>query len=269
MVKKIHYCWFGSKKPDSVKRNVEHWGKLNPDFEICEWNESNIDVSAYAFGRRALEKQKWAFLADAVRLVKLVETGGFYLDTDVELISPLTILAPQDCRDKLQMGYMYNCALGTAVLYAPAQHLYLKEILHSYNYIKPGQWPINNTIFTAYFINRVNNFLLNGKAWENNECRLYPKEFFEQPAFIRSQGISIHHCCGSWKKEFNNDFSTPNCTSYLYHLLKWASRKRRTWIAENNNEFTPCYKAALKGVRMPFDISGIYTKENPYQTNIQ
>ena len=44
MIKKIHYCWFGSEKPDIVKRNVEHWSRLNPDFEICEWNESNIDM---------------------------------------------------------------------------------------------------------------------------------------------------------------------------------------------------------------------------------
>ena len=53
MTKIIHYCWFGSPVPEAVKRNVENWSRLNPDFEIREWNDSNCDVSEYEFGRRA------------------------------------------------------------------------------------------------------------------------------------------------------------------------------------------------------------------------
>ena len=45
MTKIIHYCWFGSPVPEAVKRNVENWSRLNPDFEIREWNDSNCDVS--------------------------------------------------------------------------------------------------------------------------------------------------------------------------------------------------------------------------------
>ena len=264
MIKKIHYCWFGSEKPDIVKRNVEQWAQLNPDFEICEWNEYNINISKYEFGRRALEQRKWGFLVDTIRPQKLVEQGGFYIDADVELISPLSTLS--DTPNLLQMGYMYNCALGTSILYAPPAHPYLQDILHSYNYIKPDLWPVSNTIFTAYFINRVKDFILNGKEWQNDYCRIFSKETFEQPSFIRSHGISIHHCCGSWKKEFNNQFGFSGSTSFISHLLKWASRKRRTYLATRVNEFSPCYKAALKGKHINFDISGIYTTSTPYTT---
>ena len=261
MIKKIHYCWFGSEKPDIVKRNVEHWAQLNPDFEICEWNEHNIDVTDYEFGRRAQEQKKWGFLVDTIRPQKLVEEGGFYIDADVELITPLSALEAEP--DRLHIGYMYKCALGTAILYAPPAHPYLQDILHSYNYIKPDLWPVSNTIFTAYFINKVHNFLLNGKEWSNDSCHIYPKETFEQPAFIKSHGISIHHCCGSWKKELNSKFGFSHSTNYLSHLLKWVSRKRRTYQAARSNEFTPCYKAALKGKHVDFDISGIYTTPTP------
>lgn len=264
MVKKIHYCWFGGNKPDTVKRNVEQWARLNPDFEICEWNESNIDVSQYEFGRRAMEAGKWGFLVDTVRPLKLVEEGGFYIDADVELIRSLNFMGEDGYNLKLQMGYMYDCALGTAVLYSPPAHPYLKEILHSYNFIHPDKWPVSNTIFTTYFINRVEGFLLTGQPWENDLCRLFVKEFFEQPAFKRLKGACIHHCCGSWKKEFNRQFSFMQCSSALLHFLKWASRKRRTWLATRSNEFTPCYRAALQGQRLPYDISGIYTTQNPY-----
>lgn len=260
MVKKIHYCWFGGAMPKPVKRNVEQWARLNPEFEICEWNESNVDFSNYELGVRAQECGKWAFIADIVRLEKLVEEGGFYLDSDVELLRPLSVSG-----DKLELGYMYDCALGTAVMYAPPAHPYLRDILYSYRYLRSDNWTVNNTIFTAYFVNLVSDFLLNGRAWENEFCRIYPKEVFEQPSFIRSRGVSIHHCCGSWKKEFNRTFSLNAGGGMFAHLLKWASRKCRTWLSARDNEFTPCYRAALSGKRLPFDISGIYTVENPYK----
>ncbi len=132
MIRKIHYCWFGGEKPDAVKRNVERWELLNPDFEICEWNESNTDLSGSEWIRKAVECGKWAFVADVVRLEKLLEVGGFYFDSDVELIRSLRVDG-----DKLEMGYMYDCALGTAVMYAPPSHPYLCEILHSYQYLNP------------------------------------------------------------------------------------------------------------------------------------
>lgn len=263
MVKKIHYCWFGGKKPEAVKRNVEAWGRLNPGFEILEWNESNTNVEEWSFALRAKQEQRWGFLADVIRLMKLGEEGGFYLDADVELVRPLADLDIRDNGTKLLMGYMYECALGTAVLYSPPGHPYLKEILNSYNYISSDKWPVNNSIFTAYFINKVSGFLLNGKAWENEYCRLFPKEFFEQPALLRRSGMSIHHCCGSWKKTFAGDFGFQR-QQYFSHMLKWASRQYRVWKATRANEFTLCWRAARRGVALPFDILKYYDKEDPY-----
>ena len=263
-MKKIHYCWFGGEKPDSVKRNVEHWAKLNPDFEICEWNENNIDVSKYDYALRALESGQWAFLSDIVRLEVLIRYGGVYMDTDVELIRPFADVLEYGDVNKLIMGYMYDCALGTAVLYAPENHPYLKDILHSYKYISPKNWVVNNTVFTVYFINRVEEFYLKGKLWENSLSCIYPKEFFEQPAFIRKRGMSIHHCCGSWKSVFKKDFSIVPRLNWLSHVMKWGARKRRTWLAARHNEFTDCYRAALKGEKMVYDISHLYTVDNPY-----
>ena len=261
MIKKIHYCWFGEKKPDAVKRNVEHWARLNPDFTICEWNENNVDIQLHTFARQAANSKKWAFVADIVRLQILLKEGGIYLDSDVELIKPFKC----HHEEKLIMGYMYDCALGTAVMYSPPNHPYLEDILQSYNYIRPNHFFINNTIFTAYFVNKVPNFLLNGKEWSNDLCHLYPKEMFEQPSFIKSRGISIHHCCGSWTKKFNKQFGFSNNSNYISHLLKWASRKVRTFQALRTNEFLPNYKAAKQGVKLPFDISNIYINSSPYQ----
>ncbi|MCD7798221.1 MAG: hypothetical protein LUG84_02265 [Akkermansiaceae bacterium] len=256
MIKKIHYCWFGGTMPNAVRCTVSHWRELNPDFEIHLHNEDNIDVSGYEFGRRALREKKWGFLADIVRLQCLLEEGGFYLDADIELLRPLSHLAPWE--NQLILGYMYNCALGTAVCYAPPGHPYVRDILSKYEHIRHALWPVNNSIFTEYFINRVPGFLLNGQEWENGHCKLFRKEFFEQPAFHRTAGMAIHHCCGSWKAAMSSSFNFNKTASFRNHLCKWASRRYRTWRACRDNEFNAVYRAALKGKRLAFDASGYY-----------
>ncbi len=241
--------------PEMVRRNIDRWAALNPDFEICIYNEGNIDVAASEFGKRALEAGKWAFLADVVRLQALIREGGVYLDSDIELLRPLSILEPWS--EKLLLGYMYDCALGTAVMAAPPQHPYLMEVEKRYDGLLPGIWPVNNSIFTEYFINDVPGFLLNGKEWENEYCKLFRKEFFEQPAFCRRRGLAIHHCCGSWKTAASS-FTFEGTVSPLAHMKKWASRQWRTWQSCRNNEFTATWRAACRGERLPYDASRYY-----------
>lgn len=262
-VKKIHYCWFGSEEPENVKRNVARWRELNPDFEIIKWDESNTDVSAYEFGRRALNAKRWAFVTDIVRIQKLMEYGGVYADTDVEMVSPLSRLERHS--DKLVMGYMLNCALGTAVMYAPPDHPYLCHILAKYNRIRQGFWPLNNSIFTEYFINEVPNFLLDGKYFENMSCVVYPKEIFEHPSLIRPHGISVHHACGSWKKTNGAGFPFEGESGFCKHVAKWASRKVRAARMCRRNEFYDCYKDALRGGKRFFDARKFYESGNNNQ----
>lgn len=249
MIKKIHYCWFGSKVPPNVAANVEKWRQLNPDFEICEWNEGNIDVSAYEFGRRVLEQKRWGFLVDIIRPQKLYAEGGFYVDADVEMVRPLRLLESEG--DYLVMGYMYSCALGTAVLYSPPNHPVMGEILEGYHSIRSDAWPVSNTVFTDYFINQVPGFLLNGRRWksEASKISLYPKEFFEQPAYVREQGISIHHFSGSWMP--NNKGSSFSVGHQTSHKIKWLKRKLRTFSALLHSEYRSTYLRALCGMRRP------------------
>jgi Glycosyltransferase sugar-binding region containing DXD motif len=254
VIKKIHYCWFGSAKPPAVLANVAEWKRLNPDFEFCEWNDQNVAVSECVsdceFGRRALEHHRWGYLVDIIRLHKLIAEGGCYLDADVELIRPLSVLAAEtDC---LVMGYIYDCALGTAVIYSPPRHPILEAVLREYNHIRPDCWPVNNSVFTDYFINHLSGFLLNGRRWRSEEHKisLYPKEFFEQPAFVRNRGLAIHHCSGSWMPgRSGNAFTTRGRDSS--HRIKWLKRKLRTFYSVLRSEYRLVYLKALRGVACP------------------
>lgn len=260
MVKKIHYVWLGGEEPEVVKTNVERWSRLNPDFEICAWHHVDDSVLEIPFAKSALAEKRWAFLSDIVRLKAMAEYGGVYLDCDVELLSPLNRLEPYG--GKLVMGYMYDCALGTAAWYAPPQHPYIADIIERYHHLKKGIWPVNNSIFTEYFINSVPGFLLNGKSWENEQCKLFPKEYFEQPAFMPQWGVSVHHCCGSWRLSSNMDAMAKDTRTLPAHLLLWLKRKIRTYRSLRSNEFRACYKAACRNQRLMYPRHRYYDEES-------
>ena len=83
----IHYCWLGGNpKPESVRKCISSWKKYCPDYEIREWNESNLDISMNEYTRQAYEAKAWGFVPDYLRLWIGYTHGGIYLDTDVQII---------------------------------------------------------------------------------------------------------------------------------------------------------------------------------------
>lgn len=88
--KVIHYCWFGgNEKPEIVKKCIESWEMFCPDWKIIEWNETNFDITSIPYMKEAYEMGKWAFVSDVARLLIVYQSGGVYLDTDVELKSSI------------------------------------------------------------------------------------------------------------------------------------------------------------------------------------
>ena len=86
----IHYCWFGNGTlPEKTVKCIESWKQYCPGYEIKQWNEKNYDVNKIPYIMDAYKEKKWAFVADYARLDILWKYGGFYLDTDVELIKSL------------------------------------------------------------------------------------------------------------------------------------------------------------------------------------
>lgn len=72
--------------PTSAQKCIESWKRWLPDFEIMEWNEQNFDVNSHPYAKMAYEGKRWAYLSDVVRLIVVEREGGFYFDTDVELV---------------------------------------------------------------------------------------------------------------------------------------------------------------------------------------
>ena len=56
---KIHYCWFGrGNKPHLIRKCIETWKRVMPDYEIKEWNEDNFDINCNEFVRKRSEERR-------------------------------------------------------------------------------------------------------------------------------------------------------------------------------------------------------------------
>ena len=110
--KVIHYCWFGNNPlPFEVKKCIDSWKKICPDYEIKRWDETNFDVYQNDFIKSAYESKAWAFVSDYARLKIVYDEGGIYLDTDVELKKSLDELRKNEGFFAIQQEGHY-CATG-------------------------------------------------------------------------------------------------------------------------------------------------------------
>lgn len=208
IAKKIHYCWFGGNPlPELAQKCIASWEKYCPDYEIVEWNETNFDINCCDYVREAYEAKKWAFVSDVARLYALVNHGGIYMDTDVEVLRPLDDLLKYEAvsgfeaKDRIPTGLM-ACREG--------QPLFV-ELLHEYDdahFVKEG-----GTYDTTTNVTRITNICLKYGLRLDNTMQtvngftllpydyLCPKNFETKVLTLTENTLVIHHFDGSWLPE--------------------------------------------------------------------
>jgi hypothetical protein len=125
----IHYCWFGKgPKPAEALRYIEGWRALAPGFRLVEWNEENFDVFGTPYTANAYRARKFAFVSDYARGKALLEMGGVYLDTDVELVSSLEPFLER----RAFFGFESGNVVATSTIGAEPGHPYLAEYMDQY-----------------------------------------------------------------------------------------------------------------------------------------
>ena len=177
----IHYCWYGKKPyPKLMKQCIASWKKFCPDYEIKEWNEENSPLHLYPFAHDAINAKKYAFASDVIRLHALYTEGGFYLDTDVELLKSLSPLLS----DSAIIGYEKDVPgqLQTAVIAAEPNNIWIKRWLSFYQNQKfsPNRnvmaQLVNNTLLTKNM--RDNRVSLDGNYQKLEDITIYPARYF-------------------------------------------------------------------------------------------
>jgi hypothetical protein len=230
----IHFCWFGSQLPQDLAARLARWQELHPSWAIRQWNESNIDVSGCAYAQACLQRRDWAYLSDFVRLQVLAKEGGVYLDTDVELLKPLDVFID----GSFHIGYMHNCALGTAVMISPPQHPLVSRLIDQYRKLPTNNGINNNAILTEFFLKRIEGFLLTGKSWTSPNIRVHPKTWFEQPTLNQAGGFAIHLFNRAW-----DPVATPSTREPVSRvkILFFLKRRLRCMYEELRCVYLPFY----------------------------
>lgn len=198
MVKKIHYCWFGGKKiPKDVKKCIDTWKKMLPDYEIIEWNEKNFDINTCTFVKEAYENQKWAFVSDYVRIYALYNEGGIYFDTDMKIVKDVSNIVDKE----MFLGYEDSGYVGTAVIGVKNKHnKYIKEILDYYNNIEHFDADIiynyaNPVIITKILKKYENHVNEKGIRIFDDNVYIYPRDYFYPYSYNYSEKVFTDNTC--------------------------------------------------------------------------
>ena len=223
--KLIHVCWFGGGR---MSRQIQRcmraiYALESHGYRVQFWDESNYDVQASPRVHAAYSAKRWSLVSNYVRLDVLNRHGGIYLDTDIEVVRPFDELLDYD----FFLGFMWDCALGTAVIGSVPGHPILQDILRSYDEVPTAFKSPNNDTFTEYFLNMVPGFQLNGREQAIANVFVADKFVFEQPSLFKRKNYTIHHFEQSWK---------PNSSAKVYvkaAVIKlcslWLYRKYVCW----------------------------------------
>ena len=198
MKKYIHYCWFGGKPlPKLAKKCIKSWKKYLPDYEIIEWNESNVNLEECPFIKEAYEHKKWAFVADYVRTKILYEKGGIYFDTDMkvtkdikDLLDKKTILGLEDS-GKIAVGFWYEKEPKS---YLSTKLLEFYRGLKGFDAENPFAFSIPN-ILTSLIDDEK--FMQSSNKIQNlkHDIIIYPREYFYPLSYNRENNIFTENTC--------------------------------------------------------------------------
>ena len=207
--KVIHYCWFGRKPiPERNRIWMESWRRLCPDFEIKEWNETNYDVRKISYMAEAYDAGKWGFVSDYARLDIIFQYGGFYLDTDVELLKSLDDLTEQQAFFGFETLESVGLGIGFG---AVSHHPLIQEMRDDYcgKHFLQKDGSLNLLPSPAYWTSVLqrHDLQLDGRFQQLECANVYPKTAFcpqsyELHCILDSEDtISIHHFDASWQNE--------------------------------------------------------------------
>lgn len=135
----IHYIWLGTAEmPQQMKDCMKSWHQFLPDYQIMCWNDASIREIDCPFVHEALQKHKWAFASDVIRLYAVNKYGGIYMDTDVmvyrsfdPLLQNHAFIGRENSMHlfgKSTVNYLTTCCFG-----AEKGNPFIKRCLNYYN----------------------------------------------------------------------------------------------------------------------------------------
>lgn len=232
--KVIHYCWLSNDPyPRKIRKCIETWKKVLPDYEIKLWNTENFDIAnSPKYVQEAFKQRKWAFAADYIRMYALYHEGGIYLDSDVKVLKsfdeflnhsffssleyhPTQIAATGSDKmidkdgNRIVDDYVSGCQIQAAIMGAEAGCQFVKDVLDDYehrNFIQ-ADGSLNTTVLSPYIYARVMEqygfkYKDEDQALRDN-IMIYRSEIFAGNRHeVTPASYAIHYCAHSWHMSF-------------------------------------------------------------------
>jgi len=235
----IHHCWFGqSPKPHYVEACLATWRKHLRDYDFMEWNETNTSFE-HSFVIKAFKEKRWAFVSDFVRVQKLKEHGGIYLDTDMFFLKSMPVHFLQyeafvgaENRQSLSAGVIGTIPNGRFIN-AVFEFYATCEVVKFEDVIIPGV--INNSI--AGIVRPIIGPQENRWALILHAPVFYPLPLklkkYHWRKFITEETIAVHLWAGSWLAANNVSSFKRMVEKMKYGISKWYVPKSFIEYARN------------------------------------
>ena len=225
----IHYCWLSkSPYPDKIKRCMDSWRRVMPEYEIRLWDTDSFDVSSVPYVKEAFDAGKWAFAADYIRMYALYKEGGIYLDSDVKVLKPFDAFLgypffscmeyhpTQVARDhascpvdkagnRITEGYVSGIQIQAAVMGAQAGNPFLKDVLDWYegqHFLRPDGTLATDVLAPQIYARIAENYgfrYVDGDQSLGKGLHIFPSETFAGNKHEATSGsYAIHLCAHSW-----------------------------------------------------------------------
>ena len=215
--KVIHYCWFGRNPlPEIVQKCIESWREKMPDYEIKRWDETNVPYQDFDFMREAYDAKKYAFVSDQARYLMMKQYGGFFLDTDVEVVKSFDDLRFETCFFGLEKHVKKNVLYVNPGLIMGAERCCatIEKVFELYcglHFVINGRLQMQYTspcVLTKYLLENEGLVIEDKCQTLSNGIRVYATDYFD-PQIPRAiihgakfdlteNTYTIHHGAASW-----------------------------------------------------------------------
>jgi mannosyltransferase OCH1-like enzyme len=252
--KKIHWCWLsGEKIPRFLVQCMKTWKEQLPDYEFILWDKNRFDINSVPFVLEAVQKKKWAFAADYIRLHAINSEGGIYLDSDVivkksfddilycdffaaseywpesiENHNTLSLINENGTLKQPVLRRMYGLGIQAAIFGGIQGHPFLKDCLSWYNMnhfpppiVAGTDMPIAPDIY-AYIAQNYGYYYKNELQKLKSNMTVFPSSFFPNSVGCNARETYAIHCCeGSWtnKKKTHKIYQSLVRNNFIRKLL--------------------------------------------------
>lgn len=231
MIPKIIYAaWCGPDPLPTKDCFLESWRKKLPGYEIHLLTDKDVPSSACT--RAMSDRRRLVNVAQYMCWAKLYETGGIYLDLDVDIIRPFDDLLEHDAFLAIENDRDRAFWACCGVLGAKPRHLFIRECLDYMDHFDFTHPKIENEIGPRMFTS-----LLIDHGWKPRDAdvtvadvrilkstRFYPYTYMQKftPECVTDETYAVHKWAYTWKHKVSVVIPCYNQGRYLGEAIESA-----------------------------------------------